>query len=60
MRLIETASRWGNLYRFRYWVDGKQVSRSEFDAIRERNGFTAGNRMPMQDMPYGFRIIWES
>lgn len=60
MRLIETASLWGNLYRFRYFANGKPVSYIEFDHLRRAHGFTAGNRQPMETTTYGFRVIWES
>lgn len=60
MRLVETASRWGNLYRYRYWANGKQVTRESFDAMRDLNGFTLGNKKPMEKTSYGFRNVWES
>lgn len=33
MRLTKTSSRWGNLYRFRFFIDGKRVSKNEFERI---------------------------
>lgn len=32
MRFVETSSRWGNLYRRRYYVNGRRVTESEFDS----------------------------
>lgn len=31
MKLIDHASKWGNLYRHRYYVNGKRVSESVFE-----------------------------
>lgn len=31
MRLIDHASKWGNIYRHRFYIDGKRVSGRVFD-----------------------------
>lgn len=63
MRLIETQSKWGNLYRRAYFADGKRVTEREFDNLLDAE-------MRLHAMPsvagktestgYGFRTIWES
>lgn len=55
MKLIQSASKWGNLYRFRYYYDGKQISKAKAEWL------LAGKHIksPMEKTSYGFRIVWE-
>lgn len=63
MRLIETQSKWGNLYRRQYFANGRRVTETEFDSLLD-------SEMRLHAMPsmsgrtentnYGFRTIWES
>ena len=62
MRATVTHSRWGNLYRRRYYLDGKRVSDDEFERrtaiIPEYDNDPAkGYRMTFHD--YGFRQDWD-
>ena len=62
MRATVTHSRWGNLYRRRYYLDGKRVSDDEFarrTAISPEydNDPAKGYRMTFHD--YGFRQDWD-
>lgn len=62
MKLIETQSKWGNLYKRRYYVDGKLVSESEFDSALDKLMFEhnhASMAAKYEDTPYGFRTVWE-
>lgn len=38
MRLIETASRWGNMYNFRYYHDGRRISKDAWEELYNQNG----------------------
>lgn len=63
MRLIETQSKWGNGYRRAYFADGKRVTESEFDNLRDAE--MRLHAMPSmagksENTPYGFRTIWQS
>lgn len=33
MKLIQHSSLWGNLYRHRYYKDGKRISEAEYDRL---------------------------
>ena len=62
MRFIESSSLWGNIYRHRFYIDGKQVAQWQFDVkfnamaksgqsyTRKAESLTGGR----------YRIIWES
>lgn len=58
MRIVMTSSRWGNLYRFRYFVDGKRVSERAFAEAREAAGPECVMRNS-EDTAYGYRTVWE-
>lgn len=63
MRLIETQSRWGNLYVRRYYADGKRVTESEFDSLHAaemRRHAMPGMAGKCETTDYGFRTIWVS
>lgn len=63
MRLIETQSKWGNLYRRAYFVDGRRVTESEFDSVHAdmlRDNPCASMAGKVEPTSYGFRTIWES
>lgn len=55
MKLVESASRWGNLHRLRYHLDGRRISNRDageaFDAIKERE-YTRR----MENTPFGWRV----
>jgi hypothetical protein len=58
MRLVNTSSRWGNLYRERYFIDGKQVTkRAYFDALSAHGGEAAREATRRHTAtPYGYRV----
>lgn len=56
MRAIQSASKWGNLYRFRYFIDGKPVRESDFNELQLSNM----KRLPMENTQFGYRLTWES
>lgn len=59
MRLIETRSKWGNLYNARHYINGVRVSNHEFSRRWLELGCTAGTGKT-ENTAYGFRTIWES
>lgn len=58
MKLLMTSSRWGNLYRFRYYVNGKRVSERAFAEAREAAGPNYVIRSS-DATSYGYRTAWE-
>lgn len=59
MRLIMTSSRWGNLYRNRFYVNGRRVTERVWAEARE----AAGKAIAMKDserVSYGYRTVWEA
>lgn len=55
MRLIQTSSRWGSCYRFRYYIDGKRVSLDRWlDNIAKD-----WRKVASQSTSYGYRDVWE-
>jgi YD repeat-containing protein len=59
MKLVESASRWGNLYRLRYHLDGRRISHDAagdaFDAVK------AGEyTRTMEQTPFGWRLTLET
>lgn len=59
MKLTKSASRWGNMYNFRYYLDGVRIEPRYFKALFKEMGFTPENGI-MEDKPYGFRKVWEA
>lgn len=57
-RLIETQSKWGNLYNRRHYIDGRRVTEHEFSRAWLDLGCTPESGT-MENTPYGFRTIWE-
>lgn len=57
MVLMQTASKWGVGYRFRYYLDGKRVSEREADALFADHP----NRKQTVSEPtdFGWRTKWE-
>lgn len=53
MKLIKSASRWGSGYTFRYFLDGKRISREAFDlyCVKPECG-------DMENTDFGFRKVW--
>lgn len=59
-KFIETQSKWGNLYRRRYYVDGKRVAGWDFDAkFNAMNKTSGGYARTVEDTAYGFRTVWK-
>lgn len=56
--LIQTASRWGNLYRLAHYIDGRKVAKTHWDREYERHRLTP-EQGAMQNTSYGFRKRWE-
>ena len=58
MKLVETASKWGNLYRLRYFLDGRRISDSDADEIIKTK-----ERKKIKDEQVsslaGWRTTWE-
>jgi hypothetical protein len=57
MKLVKTASRWGNVYNFRYFIDGIRISESIFDITYRKKGLTPEAGV-MENTDFGFRKIW--
>ena len=57
MRLIETASRWGNMYNFRYYHDGRRISKDVWEELYNQNGAKLEGGV-MENTDFGFRKIW--
>ena len=54
-----TSSRWGNLYRNRFYVNGRRVTERVWAEARE----AAGKAIAMKDserVSYGYRTVWEA
>lgn len=58
MKLIESASKWGNLYRRRYYVDGKRVTEAEFDAHMFDGSLDL--KPHHEATAFGYRTTWET
>lgn len=56
MRLIHTASRWGNMYNSRYFLNGKRIGKVYAESLIGNTPDV--NRGAMETMEYGFRVIW--
>lgn len=56
MRLVQTSSRWGSAYRFRYYVDGKRVSLDEWIDQAGKEWRKVSSRATS----YGYRDEWEA
>ena len=54
MRIITTASKWGNLYNFRHYADGTRISKHEYARICATKE-TISSRM--ENTKYGFRTV---
>jgi hypothetical protein len=58
MQLAASASRWGNIYRFRYYIDGRRVSKFAWDS--EFGEHTSPRwTTKMVDTKFGFRMVYE-
>jgi len=55
MKATITSSRWGNLYRFRYFLDGARVSKEEFDHRTDGINLVEHGGTGMTFTEYGFR-----
>ena len=55
IRVIETASKWGNLYNFRYFIDGTRVSRVDYLRILDNY---KSMRIGVSHTSYGFRTLF--
>lgn len=51
-KLVKVSIRHGNLYRFRYYVDGKRVSRASLE------GLEPGSKIAGIRTSYGYRDEW--
>ena len=59
MKLIETCSRWGNLYRTRYYVDGRLVKVANFNRTYRDLNLTNDQGI-LEKTSFGYRKIWKS
>ena len=59
MTLIQTDSRWGNMYRQRYYVDGIRASADTFQHHYTEQKFTAEQGV-MEKTSFGYRKTWVS
>ena len=59
MRLMETASKWGNLYRFRYYLDGKRISTAEAHRLFDANPNRKQIKNERVSSIAGWRTTWE-
>lgn len=58
MKLVETSSLWGNLYRTRCYVDGVRVGADTF-RYEYTNRFTA-EQGALEKTSFGYRKTWKS
>lgn len=57
MKLTEISSLWGNLYRHRYYIDGKRVSDDTFSySTKDINLSETGKS---KKTAYGYRKDWD-
>lgn len=57
MKLIETASRWGNMFNMRYYIDGVRVSRLDFDRAYVKHGCKPHTGVD-EKTSFGYRKTW--
>lgn len=57
LRLVQTSSRWGNLYRFRYYVNGRRVSYADWKRRKDETSLTLIKSA--EATSYGWRDTWE-
>ena len=61
MRLIQSSSLWGNMYRHRYYVNGKRVNKREFESSYAEILLTYQfHNRKMENKVSSFRVIWET
>lgn len=60
-RVIQSSSKWGNLYRHRFYIDGRRVREDEFDRAQAdiAKSESEWSRTPMENTQTGFRIVWD-
>lgn len=59
MRLIQTWSRWGNLYNKRHFVNGKMVSAAEYVAVKRTLERSCAVKRTDEQTSYGYRLVIE-
>jgi len=56
MRIIHTGSKWGNLYNFRYFIDGMRVTEGEWITAHDR-AMELEHTQVTENTSYGFRTV---
>jgi hypothetical protein len=64
MKIAATSSKWGNVYRFRYYIDGKRVTLDAYQAALDDWRKRHPNAHPkhsdrLSGMGPDFRSVWE-
>jgi len=57
MKFREVASKWGNLYKRTYFIDGIRVSKSYFDTLFLRS---SPKRLFQKNWKTGWKTEWEN
>ena len=55
-KLASTHSKWGNLYRSRYWLNGRRISKAEFDRLHKE--YAVGLPLDEQINSTAYRLSW--
>lgn len=56
MKLVMTSMRWGNLYRSRYYIDGRRVSENAWSKIKAKHN---PQDCINEQISGGYRATWE-
>jgi hypothetical protein len=59
MKLVETASKWGNLYRLRYYLNGRRISDAEMRRLIAANPDRKQVKSERVVKLAGWRTTWE-
>lgn len=58
MILMMTSTKWGNLYRHRYYLDGRRISEREGNELARRAIETVALPANKANFPGGYRCAW--
>lgn len=59
MKLTQSGSLWGNIYRLRHYRDGVQISRAEFERLWAEHNLTPEMGVSRGRQTSKFTIDWE-
>ena len=60
MRLIQSSRQWGNMYRHRFYINGKRVTECVFDLTLGQMNMKQEAQRKMENKTGFYRLIWES